>query len=282
MDDDDLIEPLPDRVAPKIASRIMACMSYQPERRPDAFDLLRSIKWHKAGPVPSPTPTSRPTPSASGTPNPWGTFVKAHSSVGTGSRDRTLASAAGAHNPFRKRLTQNKTSEHTQFPPSTDSLVQNMHITVRTPVGKTIDLHLEDARIVFDIMEKIQKVGKIPLAEQNLFFETKGLQPERTIASYNIQSGSRLHLIRLSLSSGTRNVTSTDKYPIYVRDFHGGVTKIDVSRSWTVATLLDALDVVGGAPATERSLIYAGLLLDRSRTLSDYDIGEDSTVHCLL
>jgi ubiquitin len=29
-------------------------MFYQPERRPDAFDLLRSMKWRKAGIVPSP------------------------------------------------------------------------------------------------------------------------------------------------------------------------------------------------------------------------------------
>jgi hypothetical protein len=48
MDDDDSIKPLQDYVLSKISSRIMACMSYQLERRPDAFDVLRSIKWHKA------------------------------------------------------------------------------------------------------------------------------------------------------------------------------------------------------------------------------------------
>jgi hypothetical protein len=58
MDDDDTIEPLPDNFPSKFTSRVMACMSYQPERRPDAVDILRSIKWHKAGLGPSPTPGS--------------------------------------------------------------------------------------------------------------------------------------------------------------------------------------------------------------------------------
>jgi hypothetical protein len=45
----------------------MACMSYQPERRPDAFDLLRSMKWHKAGIVPSPNLGPKLTSSAHAT-----------------------------------------------------------------------------------------------------------------------------------------------------------------------------------------------------------------------
>lgn len=48
MDDDDSIVQLPDTFPSKLTNRVMACMSYQPERRPDAHDILRSIKWHKA------------------------------------------------------------------------------------------------------------------------------------------------------------------------------------------------------------------------------------------
>jgi ubiquitin len=69
MDDDDLIEPLPDHVPSKSFSRIMACMSYQLERRPDAFDLLRSMKWHEAGIVPSANLGPKLTSSAHATPS---------------------------------------------------------------------------------------------------------------------------------------------------------------------------------------------------------------------
>jgi hypothetical protein len=69
MDDDDLIEPLPDHVPSKISSRILACMFYQPERRPDAFDLLRSMKWRKAGIVPSPNLGPKLTSSAHAAPS---------------------------------------------------------------------------------------------------------------------------------------------------------------------------------------------------------------------
>ena len=201
MDDDDLIESLPDHVPPKTASRIMACISYQPERRPDAFDLLRSTKWHKAGLVPLPTPTPGLTLSASDTSSaPLEISRKSRSSAGTGSRDPTLASAVGTHSPSRKRLTQNKTSRYKPIHPLIDFLVEFVQIEVKTLSGMTIDLEVEDTRLVSYIMEEIQKAKGIPLAKQCLFRERgelqpgEELQPGRTIASYNILSGSSLML----------------------------------------------------------------------------------------
>ena len=256
MDDDYLIEPLPDLVSSKITNRIMACISYQPERRPDALDLLRSIKWHKAGLIPPPTPTPTLTPSASGTSsNLRGIFKDSLSSAGTGSHNTTLASAVGAHNPFR-----------------------NMHIKVRTFAGKTIDLHLECARLVSDIMEEIQKSESTPLAEQCLFLKREELQPGRTIASYNIRSGSTLILV--SPMRRTRDVTSTNRYPIHVKGLDGMVTDIDVGRSWTVTDLRTAIVQERGLPMHQLHLLYLGQFLEGSRTLSYYKIGEGSIISC--
>jgi hypothetical protein len=278
MDDDDLIEPLPDRVPPKIASRIMACISYQPERHPDAFDLLRSIKWHKAGLVPSPTPTPKPTPSASGTSSaPPGIFEESRSSARTGSRDPTLASAVGADIPIRGYLPSSRGS--TQNKTSGGFLLRYMHIPVKKSTGGTIDLYMEHPRLVYEIMEEIQEVEGTPLARQRLIFQYKQLEPERTIASYNIQSGSPLHLVLRSHDpSGTRDVTSPDIYPIFVEELGWGVHQYPVSRSWTVADLQTKIEQSLGFPAAHQRIIYAGQDLEVSSMLSDCGIRRHATV----
>ena len=147
-----------------------------------------------------------------------------------------------------------------------------MQLFVKTLTGKTVSIEVEEGESIEDVKAKIAEKEGIPPEQQRLIFGGQQLQDAKTLDDYDVGDDSTLHLV-LRLRGGMQ---------LFVKTLTGKTVSIEVEEGESIEDVKAKIAEKEGIPPEQQRLIFGGQQLQDAKTLDDYDVGDDSTLHLVL
>mmetsp|Transcript_135538 Transcript_135538/g.201555 ORF Transcript_135538/g.201555 Transcript_135538/m.201555 type:complete len:325 (-) Transcript_135538:46-1020(-) len=147
-----------------------------------------------------------------------------------------------------------------------------MQLFVKTLTGKTVSIEVEEGESIEDVKAKISEKEGIPPEQQRLIFGGQQLQDSKTLDDYDVGDDATLHLV-LRLRGGMQ---------LFVKTLTGKTVSIEVEEGESIEDVKAKISEKEGIPPEQQRLIFGGQQLQDAKTLDDYDVGDDATLHLVL
>ncbi|KAF9234375.1 ubiquitin-related domain-containing protein [Melanogaster broomeanus] len=161
-------------------------------------------------------------------------------------------------------------------------------LTIKTIQDQKFELVVFPSSMVLSLKQKIADVLKVDAEHQRLLFTGKVLQDDATLEDYGLANGNAIQLsippgFAIALPKATREKrVDESEVQIFVKSINGRTITLMVSPTDAVERLMDKIQEKTDIPPEEQRILYGGKQLAPGRTLSDYNISKESTLHLVL
>ncbi|KAF9615767.1 hypothetical protein IFM89_026233 [Coptis chinensis] len=148
-------------------------------------------------------------------------------------------------------------------------LGDTMLISVTTEKNRTFSLKVKRWFTVLNVKFLIESMVGIPIGKRKLWLDKVELENDMTLANLHFSEGQTLNLRSNSMQ-------------IFIRVPSGKLINYRVDGSYTVQNVQEMIEEQEGIHIRSQRLIYGAMQFEPSRSLDDYNIKEDATIHLVL